>query len=450
MIFAVIAVVLPQGTPSSDQIAVAAENQALLVDVEAGADHMEPPALADALMRGERDLLVIDLRPEDEYRAFHLAGAVNVQLPELIDYLTNRGPHGRIVLYSNGMTHPSQGRDALSRLGYRNVYMLTDGLQGFLDQCLKPVSLRDAPLSASAAQRVRQWRTFFIGEEPMADAAAGGQVAAAHLAAGQQAAQRESEPVISENDAPRLISTRWLAEHLHDSDLRIIDCRTHADYTKGHIPGSLYLNLESVRGNVGGIPSVLLPKEVLAQHMSLLGIHPTDMVVFDPGESVRDATLISMALERLGHQRWGILHGGFPKWTAEQHPIDKTLPRVAASNYPVPAHGDDFTVDAAGIAKRLHDAATVILDTRPKEYYTGDKSSEMRPGHIPGALSHVFKEDLDQLGNLKPVPELAAAYQKLIPSLETPVVVYCRTGHQAQPGLLCSQGSAWIQEGHVV
>ena len=72
-------------------------------------------------------------------------------------------PIGLIVLYSNGMTHPAQARDELARRGYENVYILTDGLVGFVDRCLKPVSLRSGPLSEDAVEKVNTWRNYFTG-----------------------------------------------------------------------------------------------------------------------------------------------------------------------------------------------------------------------------------------------------------------------------------------------
>jgi thiosulfate/3-mercaptopyruvate sulfurtransferase len=400
---------------------VTLSEQALLEEIESAADHIDPEALADALMRGDQ-LLVIDVRPAEEYHAYHIPGSVNVQLPELTEYLNRTGHNGPVVLYSNGMVHPAQARDALVRLGYQNVYMLTDGLQGFLQRCLKPVSLRTEPLAAAEAARVRAWRSFFL---PAGDV--GGPTGS--MVVGE--ASEADDVNFTENDSPGLVSTNWLADHLRDPGLRIVDCRTHADYTQGHIPGSVYLNLESVRGGVGGVPSMLLPSDLLAQHLSILGITSSDMVVFDPGDSVRDATLISMALQRLGHQHWAILHGGFPKWSAEERPVDQVIPAIATTAYQPATNQDLFTVDASYIAERLTDNKTIIIDTRPKEYFTGESSREMRAGRIPGAVNHVYKEDLDAAGNLKPVDELAEAYRKLIPAKDTPIVVYCRTGHQA-------------------
>ena len=419
VIGAVIAFILP---PSGDGVAQAGGDveQSLLEDVEGATDHMEPEQLAAALMKEDGNLLLIDVRPADEYAVFHIPTAVNVSLPDLPRYLDHANHSGPVVLYSNGMTHPAQARDALVRLGYQNVYMLTDGLQGFLDRCLKPVSLRSQPLTSDQAAQVRAWRSYFLGV-----------AAATPVVASTQPAADQAAVAFTEVDAPRLTATSWLEQHLNDDDLRIIDCRQHADYTQGHIPGAVYLHFESVRGDVAGLPSVLLPKEILAAHMSVMGIKPTDMVVLDPGDSVRDATLISMALQRLGHQRWAILHGGFPKWSAENRPTEQTFPKIAKSDYPVPDTADNVTADAAYIAERLEDGKTVIIDTRPHEYFTGEKSREMRPGRIPGAVNHVYSEDLDDAGNLKDVTQLATAYQQLLPNKEAPVVVYCRTGHQA-------------------
>jgi thiosulfate/3-mercaptopyruvate sulfurtransferase len=135
----------------------------LLGAIERGDDHLEPEELADRLLSGDPSLLVVDVRTPGEFTTFHIRGAVNVSLADLPAYLAPYR-HGRtIVLYSNGMTHPAQARDALARSGFQNVYLLTDGLRGFMERCLKPVSLRDRPLSALEAERVSAWRRFFTG-----------------------------------------------------------------------------------------------------------------------------------------------------------------------------------------------------------------------------------------------------------------------------------------------
>ena len=136
----------------------------LLGLIATGRDHMEPEELADRLLAGEPGIRVVDIRSKREYQAFHIRGAVNVRLQELPGYLAPFKNRDLIILYSNGMTHPAQARDSLARQGFTNVYFLTDGLQGFMERCLKPVSLRSQPVLPQGAAKINKWREYFLKE----------------------------------------------------------------------------------------------------------------------------------------------------------------------------------------------------------------------------------------------------------------------------------------------
>lgn len=136
--------------------------QEMLKKIAAAEDHIEPDVLARRMLKADNGLLVVDVRPEDEYNAFHLKGAINVKLPDLLRVLSRQSDNLDIVLYSNGMTHPAQARDALERAGFDNVYLLTDGLNGFIDRCLTPVSLRSEPVPEPLATEIRLWRQHFL------------------------------------------------------------------------------------------------------------------------------------------------------------------------------------------------------------------------------------------------------------------------------------------------
>jgi thiosulfate/3-mercaptopyruvate sulfurtransferase len=121
-----------------------------------------------------------------------------MSMADLPEFLAGRENQGIIVLYSNGMTHPAQTRDALFRMGFTNVYILTDGLAGFLDRILKPASLRTELLSAEQTARINEWRSFFLGMENPAQAEPEKPLAV-------------SEPVPPA--WPGLVEPAWLAEH---------------------------------------------------------------------------------------------------------------------------------------------------------------------------------------------------------------------------------------------
>jgi thiosulfate/3-mercaptopyruvate sulfurtransferase len=395
-------------SPGTDEIA-------LMGEVAEGRDHIEPEELADRLMAGETSLVLVDVRPPDEFNAFHIRGAVNVPLAQLAETLQPHKGKGQVVLYSNGMTHPAQARDSLQRAGFANLYLLTDGLQGFRERCLKPVSLRSEPLTPAAAARINAWRTFFAlsNVSPLISTAA--------------------TPATDAN--PRVVETDWLAARSGLPGVKIIDLRTQPEYNTAHIPGSLSLNVESLRGNVGGVPSMLLPAAMLAAQFSILGLDPSDTIVLVPGDKVHDATLAGMAFERLGHLRFAVLNGGYSKWAQEDRPADASLPPVMASEYPERTDADRFTVDYKAVAAIVGKPGTVILDVRPADYYAGRKTDEARAGHIPGALNRPYTEDVVASSNkcvtFRPIDTLAAAYSQIIPSKDTEVIVHCRTGHQA-------------------
>lgn len=137
------------------------DEQALLAAVDGAQDHIEPEELADLLVAGAPDLVLVDVRSAEEYDWFHIRGAIQVPLGGLAEALLPYRNSRRIVLYSNGMVHPAQARDSLQRQGYRDVFILTDGLEGFMERCLKPVSLRSGPLPGPLVQKVNAWRAFF-------------------------------------------------------------------------------------------------------------------------------------------------------------------------------------------------------------------------------------------------------------------------------------------------
>lgn len=136
----------------------------LLASIEAASDHIEPEHVADRLLQGDAGLMLVDVRTTDEYERFHIRGAENIPISEVLNELEPYRNLDTIVLYSNGMTHPAQARDVLAMHGFSNVFMMTDGLRGFLDRCVRPVSLRDEPTAEDVAEQVHTNRQYFLAD----------------------------------------------------------------------------------------------------------------------------------------------------------------------------------------------------------------------------------------------------------------------------------------------
>ncbi|HNV68329.1 MAG TPA: rhodanese-like domain-containing protein [Candidatus Ozemobacteraceae bacterium] len=426
---------------------ISSSDQALLETIETAADHIEPEELADRLMAGDAGLYLVDVRSPAEYAAYHLPGAVNLSLPDLPTALAARRNQGTIVLYSNGMTHPAQARDVLQRQGYQNVYLLTEGLVGFLDRCLKPASVRATVLSDAELKRINAWRSFFLQAAPLP-------AAASQRGREPDRPSSEGQAVIwpsavkPEVALPGLVSTAWLADNLGKPGVKVLDLRPQPEYNRGHLPGAVSLQVESLRGMSAGVPSMLLPSSMIVQHFSQLGLRADDIVILIHGEKLHDATLVGMAFDRIQHRYWGILDGGHALWLAEKRPLTRDLPQVQPVSRPPVEESDRFTVTSEQVLRSVRQQDSVIVDVRPVVNFLGTESDEARAGHIPGAVNRPYTEEVvtssDGVVRFRSRQDLASAWSALgvrprsenpSPndgrSTEKPVIVHCRTGHQA-------------------
>jgi thiosulfate/3-mercaptopyruvate sulfurtransferase len=129
---------------------------------------VDPLELADLLMKGEKGVLLVDLREPEAYGRFHLRGALNIPLEELTAQAGTRLPKDtRIVLYSNGTTHAAQAWLQLRHWGWTDVKVLTDGILGFWRECLTPSSLAGSIDDVSAGKQYAAYlarRNFFLKE----------------------------------------------------------------------------------------------------------------------------------------------------------------------------------------------------------------------------------------------------------------------------------------------
>jgi 3-mercaptopyruvate sulfurtransferase SseA len=393
---------------------------AWLHDIEAGADHIDPDELAQALLAGD-DVLVVDVRPADEFAGWHLPGAVNLSVPDVVGdagaaLFAVRKP-ARIVLCSNGPAHPAQAWVELRRQGRTNALVLDGGLDAFFARVLTPPSLRPDAEAASAKADGARWplvRAFFLG--------AGKAPAAASLWANDPA----------ELTQPTMVSPAWLQPRL--GAVAVLDVRSAPEHDALHIPGSVRLDLPSLRVRAGDRDHFLRSDAELAERFGALGLTATQPVVLVADDKPHDATMAAMALLRLGHRALAVLEGGMLRWAAERRPLVDVATAVAPTTYAPKPGADDFTITADELAAASKAGAMAVLDVRPPAAFAGTTSTEPRAGHIPGARNRPFTADLLRTDGgqwLRPRAELAAAYDALLPPGAGAVAVSCRTGHSA-------------------
>jgi thiosulfate/3-mercaptopyruvate sulfurtransferase len=235
----------------------------------------------------------------------------------------------------------------------------------------------------------------------------------------------------------RLVSTDWLAEHLGEPGLAVVESDEDVLlYETGHLPGAVKvdwhtdLNDPVTRDYVDG--------RAFARLMSERGIGRDDTVVIYGDKNNWWAAYALWVLTLFGHQDVRLLDGGRAKWQAEGRPMTTQAPSPAPADYPVVPRED--AVIRAFREDVLAHLGGALIDVRSPQEYTGERThmpdypeeGALRGGHIPGAASVPWARAVAEDGTFKPREELEKIYlgeAGLGGGQE--VIVYCRIGERS-------------------
>ena len=192
-----------------------------------------------------------------------------------------------------------------------------------------------------------------------------------------------------------LTETQWLAEHLDDPDVRIVDTDVVAAYQRGHIPGAVMIpdNYEKDPDTKG---VHILPPDKFARMMESLGIGDDTLVIaYDNSRSLY-AGRLWWALSYYGHIRVKALNGGWRKWLEEGRPISLSGPQKREGARFTPRVDASLMVTTEQLKEAYNKLNVAVWDVRSRAEYTGENvRSNRRPGHIPGACHLEWVEMMD-------------------------------------------------------
>ena len=236
-----------------------------------------------------------------------------------------------------------------------------------------------------------------------------------------------------------IVSPGAVFDRLNDHRLRIVDVRWvlgapgrgREAYHVGHIPGAIYLDLDSDLAAPDGPGRHPLPSpDSFRARLENVGVASDhDVVVYDDaGGSV--AGRLWWMLDNLGHQRVAVLDGGFPAWVADGLPVTTEVPAYPRANLDLRDRWAN-TIERAGVVEAL--ARIVLLDARGGARYRGETEPiDSIPGHIPTARHAPSDGNLGPDGRLLGAAELAARFQALgADGSEGLVVTSCGSGVSA-------------------
>ncbi len=253
-----------------------------------------------------------------------------------------------------------------------------------------------------------------------------------------------------------LVSTQWLAEHLDDDGVVILDASVYLEprqsdggraefcsgldeyENRGHIPGARFADLFTQFSDPQSpFPFTRPTASQFAAAASRLGIERDSHVVIYDNVANQWAARLWWVFRSYGHQRVSVLDGGLRKYRGEGHPIENSLRLYRKSNYPFP-----FPVDIVATTRDVLDVTEgrrsgQLICLLQRDEFAGRISARARPGHIPGSANLPFVELVNERENtLKNPVELRQLFKARTPLNGELIVTYCGGGVASTLGAL--------------
>ena len=246
----------------------------------------------------------------------------------------------------------------------------------------------------------------------------------------------------SSNDDP-LVSTDWLAAHLGDAKLKVIDASykmpgvlplPSEDYLGAHIPGAVFFNVNTIADPDDPRPHMYPTAEQFARDVSALGISSGDTVVaYDSGGWVAAPRAWWMFLS-FGHSNVKVLDGGLRKWVSEGRPTHSGQVTPSAGKFQAKLNAR-FVRSKQQVLNNLDTHGEQMVDARPRPRFEGAVAEPWpgrRSGHIPGSRNVPYAELFDaNTGTMKSLDDLRKAFTGAGVDISKPIVTTCGSGVSA-------------------
>lgn len=238
-------------------------------------------------------------------------------------------------------------------------------------------------------------------------------------------------------DGP-LVSTKWLAEHLSDSHIRVADASWYlpqanrdarAEYCAAHIPGAVFFDIDELSDKETDLPHMLPGAESFAEEMGALGIGDDDFVVLYDGGGIYSSPRGWWMLRVMGHERCAVLDGGLPKWRREGRPVEALEARPSPALFT--ARPQTALLRGFGDMKESVRNREQILDARSPSRFRGEEAEPrpgVRRGHIPGSINVHYAEVVAPDGTMRPAEELRRLFAARGVDPTRPAVTTCGSG----------------------
>ena len=231
-----------------------------------------------------------------------------------------------------------------------------------------------------------------------------------------------------------LVSTQWLAEHLGEPDLVVVDSSWHmpssgrsgrAEYLDAHIPGARFLDIDAISDKSNPAPHMLPAAEEFGAAMERLGVGRADRIVVYDNSPTRTAARGWFMFRHFGADQVAILDGGLQKWVAEGRPTESGEPEPRAARFDARERAGEVVAKADVLG------CGIILDARGKGRFEGSETDPrpgVAPGHIPDAHNLPFGALYSDDGTFRSLDEIRALFKDAGIDPAQPFTASCGSG----------------------
>ncbi len=241
------------------------------------------------------------------------------------------------------------------------------------------------------------------------------------------------------DDPKTLVSTDWLAQHLKDPDLRILDASWYlpdagrdpkAEYDAAHIPGARFFDIDDISDARSDLPHMAPPIEKFMSRLRAMGVGDGHQVVVYDGAGLMSAARVWWLFRLMGQENVAVLDGGLPKWQAEGRETED-MPPVPRDRHMTVRFQNQLVRDVTQVAHASKLGDPQIVDARAAARFCGDAPEPragLRAGHIPGARNVPFTELLNDDKTMKTPDQTRAIFEAAGVDLSKPVITSCGSG----------------------
>ena len=241
------------------------------------------------------------------------------------------------------------------------------------------------------------------------------------------------------DDPKTLVSTEWLAAHLDDPDLRIIDASWHmpaagrdarAEYEAAHIPGARFFDIDAIADSRSPLPHMAPQPELFISRLRAMGIGDGHQVVVYDNSDVHSAARVWWLFRLMGKTDVAMLDGGLSKWQAEGRTVED-MPPITRDRHMTVQRQAALVRDVTQVAAAAKLGDHQIVDARSAARFRGDEPEPrpgLRAGHIPGARNVPSGQLYNPDGTMKSPEELRAVFESAGVDLSRPVITTCGSG----------------------